>query len=93
MQVAALPDGRPQLRARRRHDAEGAVAAVGVGGQAGRAEVRDVLGERMLGADGGDADIGGLARLGERVIARVEVFALLAAVRTGLRVRAAGSVP
>lgn len=39
--------------------------------------MRDVLGERVLGADGGDADIGGLAGLGEGVVARVEVFAFL----------------
>ena len=39
--------------------------------------MRDVLGERVLGANGGDADVGGLAGLGEGVVAAVEVFALL----------------
>ena len=37
----------------------------------------DVLREGVLGADGGDTDVRGLAGLGEGVVAAVEVFALL----------------
>ena len=39
--------------------------------------VRDVFGERVLGADLGDADVGGFAGFGEGVVAGIEVFALL----------------
>lgn len=42
-----------------------------------RGVVRDVLGERVLRADIGDADVGGFAGFGERVVAAVEVLALL----------------
>jgi hypothetical protein len=37
----------------------------------------DVLGRRMLAADGGDADVRGFAGFGEGVVARVEVLPLL----------------
>ena len=39
--------------------------------------MRNVLGQRVLGADGRDADVRGLAGLGEGVVAAVEVLALL----------------
>lgn len=37
----------------------------------------DVLGERVLRADGGDADVRGFAGFGKSIVAGVEVFALL----------------
>ena len=43
----------------------------------GRGQMWDVLGERVLRADGGDADVGGFAGFGEGIVAGVEVFALL----------------
>ena len=40
-------------------------------------QMGDVLGRRVLAADGGDADVGGFAGFGEGVVAGVEVFTLL----------------
>lgn len=37
----------------------------------------DVLRERVLRADGGDANVGGFAGFGKGIVAGVEVFALL----------------
>lgn len=37
----------------------------------------DVLGERVLAADGGDAALGGFAGFGESIVARIKVFTLL----------------
>ena len=68
--VGAIVSGRHGgVEARRR------VAAVI--GRARRGQVRDVLGQRVLRADRGDAGVRGLAGLGEGVVAAVEVFALL----------------
>jgi hypothetical protein len=39
--------------------------------------VRDVFGERVLFANGGDADVAGFAGFGEGVVAAVKVFAFL----------------
>ena len=53
-------------------------AAVGSdGGARGAREVGDVLGHGVLGADGARVDTVGLSGLGEGVVARVEVLALL----------------
>ena len=40
----------------------------------------DIFRQRVLGADGGNADIGGLASLGEGVVAGVEILAFLMAI-------------
>lgn len=54
------------------------VASVAVAvGRHGGGEVGDVFWEWVLGADGGDAALGGLAGFGEGVVAGVEVFAFL----------------
>ena len=43
----------------------------------GRREVRDVLGNRVLGAHLSDTDIGSFTGFGESIVARVEIFTLL----------------
>ena len=48
-----------------------------VGAGRGGGQVRDVLGDGMLGTDVGDADVGGFAGFAQGIIAGVEVFALL----------------
>jgi hypothetical protein len=57
-----------------------AVAIVSVQAiRCGRSDVRNLLGIGMLAANLGDADVAGLASLRERVVAAVEVLALLRA--------------
>lgn len=48
-----------------------------VGTGRGGGQMGDVLGDRMLGADVGDADVGGFAGFAQGIITGVEVFALL----------------
>jgi hypothetical protein len=54
-----------------------AAAALAGGAHAGRCQVRDVLGQWVLRAHAAGVDGARLAGLGERVVARVEVLALL----------------
>jgi len=74
MQKAALLDGTARLYA-----SAGVLEEVTRGPAVvdGAREVGDVLGDGVLGADGARVDGIGLAGLGEGVVARVEVFALL----------------
>jgi hypothetical protein len=64
-------------RAARVVDIAVAAAAQACIAYAGRRQVRDVFGEGMLGADAAGVDGAGFAGLGQRVVARVEVLALL----------------
>lgn len=58
----------------------GSAAGRGViGAGRGRGEVGDVLGDRMAGADVGDADVRRFAGFAEGVVAGIEVLALLEA--------------
>lgn len=78
VQVAALLDGAAADAAARDAHLHVAVAGAAVdAADAGRAEVRDVLREGVLGADAARVDARRLARLGQRVVAAVEVLALL----------------
>lgn len=59
----------------------GVNGTVGAHGARG-SQVRDILRQRVLGADGGDAALGGFAGFGEGVIAGVKVLAFLKTRRT-----------
>lgn len=48
-----------------------------VGAGRGGGQMRDVLGDGMLGTDVGDADVGGFTGFAQGIIAGIEVFALL----------------
>lgn len=84
--AAALEPDRPGMPADAAGDllalggGDGAAVAGGggvVGAGRGGGQVRDVLGHGVLGADVGDANVGGFAGFAEGVVARVEVFAFL----------------
>lgn len=79
VQEAALLDGAPTLEADGTGDVDIAIAAAALAGGAhtGGCQVRDVLGQRVLRAHAAGIDGARLASLGERVVARVEVLALL----------------
>ena len=78
LQEAALLYRATALAARYRPGTRVTIA-IGSAIWTGRGQVRDIFGERMLRANGGDTAFRCFSGFGERVVARVEVLTLLLA--------------